>query len=79
LTGSQIDTYTYNIPSLASKLEALIELKIRDCGEKETEKLLMSASERIPQPIIGSVEDFIKSAMHEEKKALEGQCNPEKA
>jgi hypothetical protein len=67
LTGSQINSYTSNIPELSSKLEALIELKIRECGEEETEKLLTSACERIPQPIIGSVNDFIKSAMLEEK------------
>ena len=47
LTGPQIKACTFDIPSLGSKLEALIELKIRDCGVKETEKCLLSACERI--------------------------------
>ena len=55
LTGVQIDACTFNKPSLGSKLEAKIELKIRECCVKESEKFLLNACERIPQPIVGSV------------------------
>ena len=77
LTGPQIKTCTFDIPSLGSKLEALIELKIRDCGVKETEKCLLSACERIPEPIIGSVMDFIKSGSSgiSEHESLNGECD----
>ena len=61
LTGPQIKACTFDIPSLSSNLEALIEQKIRECGVEETEKCLLCACERIPEPIIGSVMDFIKS------------------
>ena len=77
LTGPQIKACTFDIPSLSSKLEALIELKIRECGVEETEKCLLSACERIPEPIIGSVMDFIKSRSSgmSEHKSLNGECD----
>ena len=73
MTGPQIKACTFDIPSLGSKLETLIELKIRDCGVKETEKFLLAACERIPEPIIGSVLEFIKSGMSE-CETVEGEC-----
>ena len=77
LTGPQIKACTFDIPSLGSKLEALIELKIRECGVKETEKCLLCACERIPEPIIGSVMDFIKSGSSgiTEHESLNGECD----
>ena len=77
LAGPEIKACTFDIPSLGSKLEALIEVKIRDCGVKETEKCLLSACERIPEPIIGSVMDFIKSGSSgmSEHESLNGECD----
>ena len=77
LTGPQIKACTFDIPSLGSKLEALIEVKIRECGVKETEKCLLSACERIPEPIIGSVMDFIKSGSSgmSEHESLNGESD----
>ena len=61
LTGPQIEACTFNKPSLGSKLEAIIELKVRECGVEESEKSLLNACERIPQPIVGSVLEYIES------------------
>ena len=60
-TGSQIEACSSDKPSHGSKLQAIIDQKVRECGIKETEKSLLTACERIPQPIIGSVLDYIKS------------------
>ena len=59
-SGAQIDTCTFDKPSHSSKLQAIIELKVRECGVKETEECLLTACERIPQPIIGSVLGYIR-------------------
>ena len=59
-TGSQIEAYTSNKPTHGSKLQALIELKLRECSVRETEKCLLTACEKIPQPIIGSVLQYIE-------------------
>ena len=77
LTGPEIKACTFDIPSLGSKLEALIELKIRDYGVKETGKCLLSACERIPEPIIGSVMEFInsRSSGMSEHESLKGECS----
>jgi hypothetical protein len=32
-----------------------LELKVRECGVKETEECVLSACEKIPQPIIGAL------------------------
>ena len=61
LTGAQIDACTFNKPSLGSKLEAIIEVKVCECGVKETEKSLLTACQRIPQSIIGSVLQYMES------------------
>ena len=76
LTGPQIKACTFDIPSLSSNLEALIEQKIRECGVEETEKCLLCACERIPEPIIGSVMDFIKSGSSgiSEHESVQGRC-----
>ena len=76
LTGPQIKACTFDIPSLGSKLEALIEVKIRECGVEETEKCLLSACERIPEPIIGSVLDYIKSGSSgmSPHESVQGRC-----
>ena len=55
LTGPEIEACTFNKPSPASKLQAIIELKIQRCGIKETDKCLLTACERIPQSIIAAV------------------------
>ena len=61
LTGAQIDACTFNKPSLGSKLGAIIEVKVHECGVNETEKSLLTACQRIPQPIIGSVLQYMES------------------
>ena len=60
-TGPQITACTFDIPELDSKLEAIIELKVRECGVEETEKCLLTACKRIHQPIIGAVLEDIES------------------
>ena len=57
LTGPalKIEACTFDKPSPVSKLQAIIETKFRKCGFKETEKCLITACERIPQPIIAAV------------------------
>ena len=60
MTAPQVDACTFNKPSLGSKLEAIIELKVRKCGVKETEECLLTACKKIPQPIIGYVLEYIR-------------------
>ena len=56
-----MEACTFNKPSLGSKLEAIIELKVRECGVKESEKSRLTAFERISQPIVGLVLKYIES------------------
>ena len=74
--GPQIKACTFDIPSLGSKLQAVIELKVREYGVKETEKSLLSACKRIPQPIIGSVLKYIESGSSgtSQRESEEGLC-----
>ena len=58
---SQIEACTSDKPAPASKLEAIICLKARDCSIKETEECLLTACKSIPQPIIGSVREYMES------------------
>ena len=44
----------------ASCKHAVIERKVRECGVKETENWVLTACEGIPQPIIGSVLEYIE-------------------
>ena len=60
ITDAQIEACTFDKPSSGSKLQAIIEFKLHECGVKETERCLLSACEGIPQPIIGSVLKCIK-------------------
>ena len=60
-TSSQIEACTFDKPSPASKLQAVIELKVHEYGVNETEKSLLTACEKIPQPIIASVLRYIES------------------
>jgi hypothetical protein len=55
LTDPQIQSCTVDKVSPGSKLEALIGLKVDTCGIKEAEKCLLTASGRLPRPIIDSV------------------------
>ena len=57
-TGSEVEVCTADKPSSGSKLQAVI--KVRECGVKETEKCVLTACEGIPQPIIGSVLEYIE-------------------
>ena len=59
-TGLEVEVCTSNKPSSGSKLQAVIEWKVRECGVKETEKCVLTACEGIPQPIIGSVLEYIE-------------------
>ena len=59
-TGPQIKACTFDIPSPFSKLQALIEQRVRECGVKETETCLLAACEGIPQSIIGSVLEYLE-------------------
>ena len=59
-TDSHIRACTFDIPSLDSKLQAIIVKKVRECGVKETETCLLAACEGIPQPIIGTVREDIQ-------------------
>ena len=59
-TGSEVEVCTSNKPSSGSKLQEVIEWKVRECGVKETEKCVLTACEGIPQPIIGSVLEYIE-------------------
>ena len=59
-TDSQIMACTFTMPAHRSKLQAIIELKVRECGVKETEKRLLTACKRIPQPIIGAMLENIE-------------------
>ena len=68
-TDPQIKACTHDMPSLSSKLEAIIEMKVRECGAQATGECVLSACERIPQPIIGSVLDEMS-----ERGRLEGEC-----
>ena len=61
MTGAQIDACTSDKPSHGSKLQAIIDRKVRECGVKETEKSFLTACQRIPQPIIGSVLQYMES------------------
>ena len=60
-TDPEIEACTFNIPALGSKLQAIIQLKVRGCDVEETEKCLLTACKRIPQPIHGAVLDYVKS------------------
>ena len=62
-TGSEVEVCTSNKPSSGSKLQAVIEWKVRECGVKETEKCVLTACEGIPQLIIGSVLEYIERGM----------------
>ena len=70
-TGSQIETCTSDKPLHGSKLQAIIELKVRECGVRETEKCLLTACERIPQPIVGSVLEYIERGLSHQ--SVEGE------
>jgi hypothetical protein len=59
-TSAQIKAWTHDIPSHFSKLQALIEQKVRKRGVTETEKSLLDACRNIPQSIIGAVLDCIE-------------------
>ena len=59
-TGPQIKACTFDIPSHDSKLQAIIQQKVCECGVNETEKCVLAACEGIPQPIIGSVLEDIE-------------------
>jgi hypothetical protein len=59
MTGPEVNACTDNKPAHGSKLEAIIELKVRYWGFKETEECLLRACKTIPNPIIGAVEEFI--------------------
>ena len=72
-TGSQIETCTSDKPLHGSKLQAIIELKVRECGVRETEKCLLTACERIPQPIIGSVVEYIEGGSSGMNETVEGE------
>jgi hypothetical protein len=65
MTSPEVDACTFNKPSLGSKLEAIIELKVRCCGVKETEECLLSACKKIPDPIIGSILEYIRCGSSE--------------
>ena len=73
-TGPQIEAYTFEIPSPDSKLQAVIERKIREYGVKETEKCLFAACERIPQPVIGAVKGYLEreSSIMSQREDVEG-------
>ena len=58
-TAAQINSFTFDKPSLSSKLEAIIHQKIDQSDVKETERSLLIACTRIPQPIIGAVWEYI--------------------
>jgi hypothetical protein len=64
LTGSQIQSCTADKVSPGSKLEALIGLKVDTCGIKEAEKCLLTASGRLPRPIIDSVLEYVSGGGH---------------
>ena len=58
-TDSQIKASTFEIPSLGSKLQAILVRKIHECGVGKAEERLLNACKRIPLPIIGSVLDYV--------------------
>jgi hypothetical protein len=62
-TGPQIEACTFEIPSPGSKLQALIERKSRECGMMETKKCLLSACEKIPQPVSGAVKRYLEGEL----------------
>jgi hypothetical protein len=64
-TGPQIKGCTFDIPSSESKLQAIIQKKICDCGVRETENCLLAACENIPHPVIGAVLQAIKKECSE--------------
>ena len=53
--GLEIEVCTFDKPSPVSKLQVIIETKFRKFGFKEKERYLLTACERIPQPIIAAV------------------------
>ena len=59
-TDSQIKASTFEIPSLGSKLQAILVRKIHECGVGKAEERLLNACKRIPLPIIGSVLDYVR-------------------
>ena len=61
LSYSEIGACTDNKPAPSSKLEAIIAQQVHKCGIKQTEQCLLSACEKIPQPIIGAVKEYIRS------------------
>jgi hypothetical protein len=60
LTSDQINNCTSDKPSHASKLEAIIQLILREKSVNKAERSLLTACENIPQPVIGSVLDYIQ-------------------
>jgi hypothetical protein len=59
MTDPEVTACTFDKPSLESKLEAIIQLKVLNWGVKRTEECLLRACKTIAKPIIEAVEGFI--------------------
>jgi hypothetical protein len=67
---SQIKDCTYDKPTRARKLQAIIKLKVDQCDIEKTEECLLTACKTIPMLIIGAVEKYRQTIIRTPGKCL---------